>query len=58
MLPPYKVHALSKDQCLKVDVPMVLIYFSPLRCGQPLYSGQNGWSQCILNKEVYLSYSP
>ena len=28
--------------------------FSPLKSGQPLYSGQISWSQCVLYKEVPL----
>ena len=48
----------QRDQCLKIDIAMVLIHYSPLRCGQPLYGGQNGRSQCVLNKDIPLSYSP
>ena len=32
----------------------MLIHFSPLNSGQPLYSGQITWSQCVLNREVPL----
>ena len=35
----------------------MLIHFSPLKSGQPLYSGQNSWSQCVLYKEVLLYYT-
>ena len=34
--------------------PMVVIHFSPLKSGQPLYSGQISWSQCVLYREVSL----
>ena len=37
-----------------IDFPIVLIHFSPLKSGQPLYSGQISWSQCVLYKEVPL----
>ena len=38
----------------QIDFPIVLILFSPLKSGQPLYSGQISWSQCVLHKEVPL----
>ena len=43
----------TKDtfQDTKVDFPIVLIHFSPLKSGQPLYSGQITWSQCVLYRE-------
>ena len=31
---------------------MVQLHFSPLKSGQPLYSGQYGMSQCVLCEEV------
>ena len=34
--------------------PIVLIHFKPLKRGQPLYKGQNGWSQRVLYSEVPL----
>ena len=37
-----------------VDFPIVLIHFPPLKSGQPLYSGQICWSQCVLYKEAPL----
>ena len=37
-----------------MNFPIVLIHFSPLKSGQPLYSGQISWSQCVLYKEVPL----
>ena len=36
----------------KIDSPIVLIHFSLLKSGQPLYSGQISWSKCVLYKEV------
>ena len=39
-----------------MNFPIVLIHFSPLKSGQPLYSGQISWSQCVLYKEVPLYY--
>ena len=38
----------------KIDFLIVVIHFSPLKSGQPLYSGQISWSQCVLYKEVPL----
>ena len=38
----------------KIDFRILLIHFSPLKSGQPLYSGQISWSQCVLYKEVPL----
>ena len=35
-----------------MDFPIVLIHFIPLKSGQPLYSGQITWSQCVLYREV------
>ena len=32
----------------------MLIHFPPLNSGQPLYSGQISWSQCVLYKEAPL----
>ena len=37
-----------------MDFPIVLIHFMPLKSGQPLYSGQNGWLPCVLYEEVPL----
>ena len=34
--------------------PMVVIHFSPLKSGQPLYSGQINSFQCVLYTEVSL----
>ena len=39
----------------------MLIHFPPLKSGQPLYSGQITWSQCVLYREVPLyirTYTP
>ena len=33
---------------------MIVIHFSPLKSGQPLYSGQISWSQCVLYTEISL----
>ena len=38
----------------KIDFPIVLIHFPPLKSGQPLYSGQISLSQCVFYKEVPL----
>ena len=38
----------------KLDFPIVLIHFSPLKSGQPLYSVNICWSECVLPKEVPL----
>ena len=38
----------------EIDYPMFVIHFSPLDGGQPLYSGQISWSQCVLYTEVSL----
>ena len=43
-------------KALKIEFPIVLIHFPPLKSGQPLYSGQISWSQCVLNEEVPLYY--
>ena len=31
----------------KIDFPIVLIHFSPLKSGQPLYGGQISWYQRV-----------
>ena len=61
LLNPRKIPAIRylpmKDtsQAPRIDSPIVLIHFPPLKSGQPLYSGQVSWSQCVLCEEVPLS---
>ena len=40
----------------KMGSHIVLIHVLPQTIGQPLYSGQISWSQCVLYKEAYLLY--
>ena len=35
---------------------LLIICFQPLKSGQPLYKGQNGWSQHVLCSEVPLAH--
>ena len=37
---------------------MIPTHFSPLKSGQPLYSGHNDWSQCVLYEDVPLYIEP
>ena len=39
-----------------VRFPKVLIHFQHLKRIQPLYKGQNGWTQCALYSDVQLHY--
>ena len=42
----------------KIDFTIVLIHFSSLKSGQPLYSGQFSWSRCVHYTEVPLYTYP
>ena len=51
-----EITSLQRTLCKspKIDFPKVLIHDSPLKRGQPLYSGQISWSRCVLYREVPL----
>ena len=34
----------------------IIIHFQPLKRGQPLYKGQNGWSQLVLIRRFHCRY--
>ena len=50
----HRNYLLKKDtsKAPKIDFPILPIHFLPLKSGQPLYSGQNSWSQCVLYREI------
>ena len=49
-LPPHKGHFLD----IKIDSYRADTHIQPLKSGQPLYSGQISWSQCVLSREFPL----
>ena len=47
----------TRSKAPKVDFPIVLMHYSPLKSGQPFSSEQITWSQCVLYRELPPVYS-